>query len=572
LKITLQDITPPIWRRVLVPSEITLDVLHEVIQTAMGWEDDHLHAFHAGRRSFGPAQAELDMADESRQTLAKLAPGPKSKLEYEYDFGDSWEHTLLVEKILPIETEGTYPICTDGARACPPEDCGGSMGYRNMLDIVQNPRHPDYRDIKEWLGRSFDPEKFDKNAVNKRLARLSKSVGKPGRKAKQKPTASDSLSAPLLPSGGVAMIPPSPAAIGIASNQRKAPDAPPYTEPTREEWEALYKAGVDFRNVYPWFILDESVVFGIRNPETGEIGFCCVIGRAGQLTGLNLYMGEQGLAGLWEMRRQIPPYLREDADPTETLFLQDCLSAHFVDREELTKDDYAKIKELGLRFRGAGAWPQFHRYLPGFYPWRLSGPEARFLTIALEQVVAMSRIVLNKRDYLLPPAANGHYLIRERNGDTWEDHWERIILPTPPTPVPAPLDEARVERIKADLPETDGVIEVDTFYIFNPIADSDNSRPYLPLAMMVVDHASGFVLSIGFIAPSALPEAVPRTALDVAEHLKMLPGRVLVKREELFTYLEPTLTRLGIELLFVRELATLDAARNDLMRHLTPPG
>ena len=185
LKITLTGIRPPIWRRVLVPSTITLAKLHQVIQVVMDWEDDHLHDFTVGSRRDGVRYAprtdpmgfaldfdDLDSKDEARARLSTVAPEVKAKITYLYDFGDSWEHTILVEKILPQEAAKFRPICVDGKRAGPPEDCGGVWGYAELLEILADPAHEDYEERLEWLGEPIDPEAFDLEQVNRELAEL----------------------------------------------------------------------------------------------------------------------------------------------------------------------------------------------------------------------------------------------------------------------------------------------------------------------------------------------------------------------------------------------------------------
>ena len=174
LKITLEDIRPPIWRRVQVPGDILLPDLHHLIQVVMGWEDAHLHAFRVGNISYGQPDSELDdwMQDEGRIRLAQIAPAEKSKFRYEYDFGDDWRHMVVVEKLLPVAVGQNYPVCLTGKRASPPEDCGGPWGYPVFLKAISNPEHERHDELLEWIGGEFDPEAFDVAAVNSELQRM----------------------------------------------------------------------------------------------------------------------------------------------------------------------------------------------------------------------------------------------------------------------------------------------------------------------------------------------------------------------------------------------------------------
>ncbi|MCC5828084.1 MAG: plasmid pRiA4b ORF-3 family protein [Phycisphaeraceae bacterium] len=208
IRISLRDSKPPIWRRVAVPSDITLGQLHEVIQIAMGWTDSHLHHFKLQDKSlinrdpeviarltkegrydeiftasrgirvfvasttpFGDP-TEMDGEDEDAVTLGEVSPKVRSKLIYEYDFGDGWEHIIEVRKIAPGSTkpDEARPRCLAGKMACPPEDCGGIYGYYRMLEIAADPEHEEHEDIVEWLGDDFDSEKFDIDEVNEMLA------------------------------------------------------------------------------------------------------------------------------------------------------------------------------------------------------------------------------------------------------------------------------------------------------------------------------------------------------------------------------------------------------------------
>ncbi len=171
LKITLRRSKPPIWRRIQVTDSTTLRDLHEIVQVVMGWTNSHLHQFVVTGRPYSDPRFELDdVSDERRVSLSRLALQPRMHFGYEYDFGDSWEHDILVEKTFPPEPGAAYPRCITGKLACPPEDCGGTWGYYQLLETVQDPRHPDYKEMREWLGDGFDPDAFDLASVNARLS------------------------------------------------------------------------------------------------------------------------------------------------------------------------------------------------------------------------------------------------------------------------------------------------------------------------------------------------------------------------------------------------------------------
>lgn len=166
LKITLQGSKPPIWRRVLVPGNVTLGDLHNVIQQAMGWTGGHMHHFDLNDTYYGDPHPEMpEIQDQEKIRLADVAKTSGMSFEYLYDFGDNWEHLVKVEKILPQDPKQKYPVCLAGKRACPPEDCGGIWGYEELLETLSDPKHPEHEDMRDWMGleegEEFDPEKFD---------------------------------------------------------------------------------------------------------------------------------------------------------------------------------------------------------------------------------------------------------------------------------------------------------------------------------------------------------------------------------------------------------------------------
>jgi len=171
LKISLVGVSkPPVWRRVLVPRTMRLDRLHDVIQAAMGWTDSHLHGFEAGGIDYGPPDLEFDHVDERRAAVGDLLSEPRDRMAYVYDFGDYWQHDVVVEKVLTSEPGRRYPCCVAGKGRCPPEDCGGVWGYADLRETLADPTHEKHADMLEWLGlesaEAFDPTAFDVDHVN----------------------------------------------------------------------------------------------------------------------------------------------------------------------------------------------------------------------------------------------------------------------------------------------------------------------------------------------------------------------------------------------------------------------
>ena len=174
LKITLNGIKPPIWRRILVPANIDLVSLHDLLQIVIGWTNSHLHQFISGKKLYGIQDDEfgdfdMDIENEDKYELSQLLRRENDSLKYEYDFGDGWEHKIVLEKILPYETTERIPRCIKGKRACPPEDCGGIWGFENLIEAIKDSSHPEHEEMVEWLGRDFDSENFNLDEINKLL-------------------------------------------------------------------------------------------------------------------------------------------------------------------------------------------------------------------------------------------------------------------------------------------------------------------------------------------------------------------------------------------------------------------
>ncbi|MDT0617513.1 plasmid pRiA4b ORF-3 family protein [Salinisphaera sp. P385] len=172
IRVVLEGVEPSAWRRLLIPGAIDLAALHDILQRAMGWTDSHLHQFIAGEQRFGIPDPEFDdgTSDEVGVPIARFLIRAGDSLIYEYDFGDGWEHRIALEDVTDSDDRQDLPLCIGGAGACPPEDVGGIGGYEEFLAALDDPGHPDHDELAEWIDSDFDPERFDLEEVNRRLA------------------------------------------------------------------------------------------------------------------------------------------------------------------------------------------------------------------------------------------------------------------------------------------------------------------------------------------------------------------------------------------------------------------
>jgi hypothetical protein len=173
LRVTLEQIEPPVWRRLLVPGSVRLDKLHRMIQAAFGWWDYHLHAFEIGEERYGTVDDDCpeDELDETTVTLVQALDGV-DRFAYEYDFGDSWDHEIVVEDFRRMPEGLKFGVCVDGQNACPPEDVGGPSGYAEFLDAMADPFADEHERVLNWLRGPFDPTEFDLALANARLQKV----------------------------------------------------------------------------------------------------------------------------------------------------------------------------------------------------------------------------------------------------------------------------------------------------------------------------------------------------------------------------------------------------------------
>ncbi len=328
------------------------------------------------------------------------------------------------------------------------------------------------------------------------------------------------------------------------------------TDPTEQEWRALYAAAGRLKALGPWDWMLNSDLFGVRDPETQQIGYCCVMGNLGEHFALAIYLGDEGLRGYTRIQSG-----EFEENPIQAMFMQHCLQVSFEDRDLLTKSDRDQIKSLGLKYRGRNAWPFFRNYTPGYFPWPLSAAEARFLTVTLDQACEVTARFGEHPESLDPPD-DGLLLVRERVGDTWHEIWHRPDL-TPPPPAPAPkLDELRLQRLRQAKLRRTGAWESGRFMMPQPVQEEPDARPYYPVSTLFVDAASGMVLAPGMGSPENWREAYQEQILSMIEQSQAVPREIASTDVELRDLLAPICTALGIKLKAARRTPMFDDARD----------
>ena len=310
--------------------------------------------------------------------------------------------------------------------------------------------------------------------------------------------------------------------------------------------------------------MNEENIFGIQDPQTGEIGYCCVIGSLGEVFGLIVYLGSEGLEGFRKLQtRKRPP------DSIEGLLLHNCLSLTFDDRKYIQKEEHEIIKQLGLNVRGRNAYPIFKNLKPGYLPWFITADEAVYFTHALTQAEEVCLRFKERRTPLDPPAS-GQYLVRtpELKGAaiTWRDQW-MTPAPVEPKPLSVSLDELRVQRLKSQDLKMQGVWEFD--YAFADIPTRETGRPFFPCLLIVADHDTGFIFHNHMAPPDAYPSQFANSFIEGLEKTGFLPMEILVAKDEAKLILEPIASRLGIKLTKVATCKEANRARREFVKFMS---
>jgi len=333
--------------------------------------------------------------------------------------------------------------------------------------------------------------------------------------------------------------------------------------PSIQEWKELYNAAIEFKEIECWNWMWDTDIFGVQNPVTGEIDYCCVMGGAGEHFALAVYQGSEGLYGYLTLQSG-----KNHPSLEDILSLQKCLMASFEDRKYLQKEDFQLIKKFGLKFSGPDSWPLFRSYQPGCYPWYLTGEEARYLTLCLWQTIDVSLRFKDNSEMLTPPTGN-RYLVRvpkkDKTGLSWRDVWMEPLPLQKGEIIVEPIDTIRLEKIKRRIPYRQGVWEVDYFYYPSPIKEKEE-RPFYPYITLWIDQHSGFILSHHLAKPAECMSEFQKNFFKLAENRKMLPQEIWVKKEETFKLLEPIASELGINLRRVRKLKMLEDAQASMRK------
>ena len=512
LKVQLKGIRPPVWRRLLVPGDMTFAELHRVLQKAFDWEDRHLHTFYITKmRGTTKLRIEIgnDVGDrwsnadyeEHKERLFDWLVQEGDRCLYIYDFGDDWEHEIVLEKIVKPQPDLVYPVCLKAVRVAPEEDSMGE-GW-----------NPEAIETKELTAM-----------VNAKLAPLSKKVGKEIQKKARKEMEK-----------------------GAQATQGNV-------------WRALLEKAVAFNRLAPWQWMDDDEIFLVIDPETNERLYCSVIGALGQERGMVVYIGEQGYKSLQHLFKQ--PYPEQDP-----VYTQRAVLISFADRNELSKEDYELLRSLGMTFRGKKQWPQFRSFDPGYYPWTISEEEAKLATVALDQALDVARRAGEGELSLSVFPQDEKMFARIGEKKDVNVVWRDDLIPLAKLEVEekAPtyellVDPKLIEMVKNIGQVYHGSIEFDAGYINRPVQEKRGERPYFPIFVLAVDVNTGFIIHNDLLPIENVAMRVQKSFLDMLLRLGKIPREIRMKKETK-QMLAPVLRKLTIRTMEVPQTPASEHVR-----------
>jgi len=329
---------------------------------------------------------------------------------------------------------------------------------------------------------------------------------------------------------------------------------------TNDEWMRLFNIAVEFRDRQSWKWMYDDMVFCVQNPYTGEMGYCVVMGNAGEFYGFAVYQGTEGLRGLNRMRYG-------HVDDSDLVTLQKCLMVSFEDRKDIDKRDYSLIKKLGLKFRGPKQWIQFRNYLPGYYPWYIDQKDLAFLTVALEQaLIVIERAETDPEKYFyknyffsrIPEKVNGEVI--------WHDEWTIPESLKPQIVDYYEIDPFTLNRLNKQCNRINSTWVIDYFSTIFPVQDRKDERPYYPAVFLCVDRHSQLILHTNMMKHEQIEEVLNRKIIDAMFSINSIPAQIIVVKEGAYNSIRFLTDKINCSLKIVRRVPILDKIKADMFK------
>lgn len=511
LKITLKQVSPPVWRRIQVDANTTFLVLHQLIQEAFNWEDVHLHEFSLksetenqlslfgvdNLKKIGPVNVDGfgPILDEAEEIIGNHLREAKDKALYIYDLSDDWQHEILLENVLYPERGVAYPRCLKVKGLASEED----------VDMWEDEEELEARVNEETVVREIN-NRFEEYVVE---------------------TEEDYES--IM---------------------------------EQENWHALFRMIDTYKDLKPWYKFWDSQIIVIDLPDVEERAYCSILGRGGVEIGLAVYLGDSGLNTLRKVVGDPDMFSEED------VLAQRSLLFSLSDRDELEKVDYTLIKSLGLGFRGKNQWPLFRSYKPGYFPWVIDQDEVRILTGVLEQINEVFGQF--KTDPLqIPEYGSGQWFARFPSVKGREVSWENTMI-TPEfqeankESAAIHISELEIKRLKKRCKPFNGIIEFDAHYFPQPIMVEEVERPYFPPLVLGADPNEGMLFFNKMLGPEQYEQSLQVAFIEMVEGIDGIPAEVQIENAETLRILEQLLEALSIRMVKVDELAVITHFRREM--------
>lgn len=540
LRIELKHAHRPIWREVEVPANIGLSELHDVIQAVMGWDDDHLHEFVFKNRRFvglGPDFGGFgdEVEDEDDVALGEVLQRARQKLLYRYDFGDCWEHDVILKKRL-----GDKPFdalrCVAGEGACPLEDCGGVRGHKSICEFLEGKAEADASEYADWVPEDYDPEAFDLEEANRRLEDCVGLLDE---------FLEEEAEGPRHPYEGA--------------------DAA-----TLAAYRSVFEEGVELRAAEPWKSLWDQDIFCVEDPDTGRVDVISVLGAGGEVFSLHVHRGLEGLE-FW--RRTMLGDLPLDPDGWASLL--NVLELEFVNKAEMEEPDLDLYALAGFPEppRGRKRWMRLRRHRPRQPCWFHPAAELSELrrgTFLAQRYVALLRVAKGGADFEydrahehgggLPATLPG---LRLKAGASPEvaENWElaRIAIDWSQVPPPPFIFQATAfERERCgSFPMVDERWEVGAIYLSPVMTETGPVRPLLAAVFALVENAGPPEPFLSDDPDLSASESVWRVFSQYAYAREALPRQLQVTSDIAERTFAP-LKRFGVSITRVERHEALD--------------
>lgn len=483
LKIMIKNSHPPIWRRVIVPARLTFSQLSFILNEVMGWCGGHLSQFEFYHLGIVVEEnpEDMDWFDkevlDAAETLIEPFLDSEDWFTYLYDFGDYWEHRVEIENILP-KYECNYPVVLKYKGNTPYEDCGGLHSYYHMLQVLENPDHIEYEELKTWVDEQPYDE-YDLEQINKTLTHYALTDTRRPPMSRVEIYESICKGEPLYTISCSDPIP-----------ERK--------EASLEEWKLLYETAQKLKELKPWELFWTMDLIALQ--EGDSIAFAVILGKGGECYGISIYEDLEGLNDFLMLCDQKSLNISQ----TYAAMNQNNLACYWGNRDELSKEQYHTVKSLGYKFRGKNQWLYFISHKTGYFPYNMDQAEVNRMNTYLTQL--LQAIAYYNKNKLTVHFEDGNMFLYSRNEKTGK--WHGTEKPLPFTTFiylePDFVNYKNFTQKLREIPREDYGIDIDVECIPSPVHDDKYERPGAVRLLLLAETESSLMLGANMITPDEL--------------------------------------------------------------------